>query len=71
MKNYSFERVYGAEDGEQVEIHRKNHGFHLGTKLFCLALAFVFWLVVANVRLASEQQDGEDRNDSPDTEDVA
>lgn len=48
MKNYSFERVNGEE---QVEIHRKNHGFRLGTKLFCLVLAFVFWLVVANVRM--------------------
>ena len=48
MKNYSFERVNGED---QVEIHRKNHGFRLGTKLFCLVLAFLFWLVVANVRM--------------------
>lgn len=70
MKNYSFERVYGAEDGEQVEIHRKNHGFHLGTKLFCLILAFVFWLIVANVRLISEN-DLDDPSAEPDTESVA
>ncbi|MBO5898451.1 MAG: hypothetical protein J6R04_05520 [Clostridia bacterium] len=48
MKSYSFERVNGEE---HVEIHRKNHGFRLGAKLFCLVLAFLFWLVVANVRL--------------------
>ncbi len=50
MKNYSFERVFGAENDEQVIIHRKNHGFRLGTKLLCLLLAFLFWLVVANIR---------------------
>ena len=48
MKSYSFER--SNEEGN-VEIHRKNHGFRLGAKLFCLALAFLFWLAVANVRL--------------------
>ena len=68
MKNYNFERVYGGDEGEQVEIHRKSHGFRLGTKLFCLVLAFAFWLIVANVRLA-EQQKNELPSD-PDTESV-
>lgn len=70
MKNYNFERVYGAEEGEQVEIHRKNHGFHLGMKFFCLILAILFWLVVTNVRLISEHDDG-DPSSKPDTESVA
>ena len=70
MKNYSFERVYGGEDGESVEIHGKNHGFRLGTKLFCLLLAFVFWLVVTNVHMASENKGGEN-NPAPLAEDVA
>ena len=48
MKSYSFEHVNGKEN---VEIHRKNHGFRFGTKLFCLVLAFLFWLVIANIRL--------------------
>ena len=57
MKSYSFERVNGEE---HVEIHRKNHGFRLGIKLFCLLLAFLFWLVVANVRLYESGEDTPD-----------
>ena len=55
MKNYSFERVYGNESGETVEIHRKSHGFRLGTKILCLLLAFLFWLVVANMNPSTER----------------
>lgn len=70
MKSYSFERVYGSEVGEQVEIHRKNHGLRLGTKLFCLLLAFLFWLVVTNVALAKDSPtDG--TGDQPNTQEVA
>ena len=49
MKNYSFERVHGSENGEQVEIQRKKRSFRLGTKVLCLLLAFLFWLIVTNV----------------------
>ncbi|MBR0442866.1 MAG: hypothetical protein IIX15_00860 [Clostridia bacterium] len=70
MKTYSFERVYGNEAGEQVEIHRKNHGLRLGTKLLCLLLAFIFWLVVTNVELSNDApSDGADG--TPKTQDVA
>ena len=58
MKNYSFERVYGNEDGETVEIHRKSHGFRLGIKLLCLLLAFLVWLVVANMNPSTERESG-------------
>ncbi len=70
MKTYSFERVYGSDVGEQVEIHRKNHGLRLGTKLLCLLLAFIFWLVVTNAELAKNAPSDE-AGDAPDTEDVA
>jgi hypothetical protein len=67
MKSYSFERVNGEE---QVEIHRKHHGFRLGTKLFCLLLAFLFWLIVANVRTDKAEADAPDA-DSPSVSDQA
>ena len=56
MKTYSFERVFGAENAEQVVIHRKNHGFRLGTKLLCLLFAFLFWLIMVNVKQASPEE---------------
>lgn len=49
MKNYSFERVHSPGNEEQVEIQRKKRSFRLGTKLLCLLLAFLFWLIVTNV----------------------
>ena len=49
MKSYSFEHVYGNDSGEQVEIHRKSHGFRPGIMILCLLLAFLFWLVVTNL----------------------
>lgn len=70
MKSYSFERVYGNEVGEQVEIHRKNHGLRLGTKLLCLLLAFLFWLIVTNVDLAKNAP-SDQTGDKPETQDVA
>ncbi len=69
MKNYNFERVYGAENGEQVEIHSKNRGFHIVTKLLCLILAFAFWLVVTNVRL-NARNESDDFADDLDVESV-
>ena len=70
MKTYSFERVYGNEAGEQVEIHGKRHGLRLGTKLLCLFLAFLFWLIVTNVDL-SKQAPEKDAGSTPDTECIA
>ena len=49
MKSYNFEHGRTTENGEEVELQRKGQGFRLGTKLLCLALAFVIWLVVTNV----------------------
>ena len=60
MKNYSFERVRGSENGEQVELHRKRHGFRLGTRMLCLIIAFLFWLLVTNVRTLREECDSVD-----------
>ena len=70
MKTYSFERVYGNEAGEQVEIHGKRHGLRLGTKLLCLFLAFLFWLIVTNVQY-SKNLPSDNSGDTPDTECVA
>ena len=70
MKTYSFERVYGNEAGEQVEIHGKRHGLRLGTKLLCLFLAFLFWLIVTNVEL-SQKSPEKNTDGTPDTECVA
>ena len=70
MKSYSFERVYGNEAGEQVEIHRKNHGLRLGTSVLCLLLAFLFWLIVTNVEF-SEKLPADNAGNTPETECVA
>ena len=65
MKSYSFEHVYGSENGEQVEIHRKSHGFRPGIMILCLLLAFLFWLVVANLSESGTTPTGDS---APDTE---
>ncbi len=70
MKTYSFERVYGNDAGEQVEIHGKRHGLRLGTKLLCLFLAFLFWLIVTNVQY-SDKLSADNSGNTPDTECVA
>ena len=63
MKNYNFERVYGPENTEHVEIHSKGHHANWGVKLFCLLAAFVFWLVVTDIRMVEKrnQQELEDK----------
>ena len=61
MKNYNFEHSRVAESGEEVELRRKGRGFRLGSKLLCLLLAFVIWLIVTNVNQQSEEMpDGRD-----------
>lgn len=70
MKTYSFERVYGNEAGEQVEIHGKRHGLRLGAKLLCLVLAFLFWLIVTNVDLSQNAPEN-DTDGASNTECVA
>ena len=68
MKNYSFERVHGADDGEQVKLHRNKRRFRFGTKLLCLVLAFLLWLVVTNVRLINEGNQADTGADQSETD---
>lgn len=51
MKNYSFERVFenDKDNRQQVVIHRKSRHFNWKTKLLCLLVAIVWWLVVTNI----------------------
>lgn len=70
MKNYTFEREYNADGSEEVKLHGKAHGFRLGTKLFCVLLAFLFWLIVTNVHLTLDRQESE-QDTAPQTQETA
>ena len=59
MKNYGFERVYGADGEERVEIHQKNTFQHLRILILCLFLAFLFWILIVNIGSAENRGERE------------
>ena len=66
MKNTSFERVYGGQSGDKVEIHGKKRNGHWHLKILSVVLAFLFWLLISNIdTIKSEQQQN---NQQPATE---
>ena len=60
MKNTSFERVYGGQSGDTVEIHGTKRHRHWPLKILSVILAFLFWLTITNINniQSSQKQEG-------------
>ncbi len=64
MKNTSFERVYGGQNGDKVEIHGKKKNGHWHLKILSVVLAFLFWLLISNVDTIKSAQKQNDKQPS-------
>jgi len=66
MKYSNFERVEKVQGDlrvEEVIVHRKRRHGYWGLKIWSILLAFLVWLVMANIDAANnEPQDGQQAN---------
>ena len=71
MKYSNFERVEKVQGDlrvEQVVVHRKRRHGYWGLKIWSILLAFLIWLVMANIDGASNAPSSEQEARCPDVE---